>query len=273
MPFHTAFCPILRPACPFCARPLPLQGHFFWFLPTHPNAYEQPWVPVVPRKEYGAGLAKYFYMTQTMETSPYWPFEAAGNGFTLAKLEVKLASESKERKQHWIQDNSESDDPEWNWKCSYSALETLDSTSRSALKWCNEEFLQSPSCICSFAQMRVSWEEIQAAHSHHVKESYRSSLPVSVVEIKNKYSMAFNYKRLQGVKYVVWILVCAAPLIFTILSKMDLSFSCLTITGHSCLHVPVQVLIPSHSSILSSSCCSSLLLPGLCQMLPSWGVN
>lgn len=73
---------------------------------------------VVPHKEYGMGLAKYFYMTKTKETSPYRSFEAAGTGFTLAKLEVKLTSESKERKQHRIQGNSESDDPEWNWKCS-----------------------------------------------------------------------------------------------------------------------------------------------------------
>ncbi|KAJ7402896.1 hypothetical protein BTVI_82509 [Pitangus sulphuratus] len=45
-------------------------------------------------KQYGLGAAQCFYMTQATETAPYHSFAAAGTGFTLAKLEVELTSES-----------------------------------------------------------------------------------------------------------------------------------------------------------------------------------
>ena len=72
---------------------------------------------------------------------------------------------------HWIlgkeptlnQGNSENDDPEWNGKCSCSVLETLDSSSVSTLKWCNEEFLQSPSCFCCFPPHALKASELSLA--------------------------------------------------------------------------------------------------------------
>ena len=83
---------------------------------------------------------------------------------------------------------------------------------------------------------------------------------MSAVEINNKYGVAFHYKCLQGVNCIVWMLVCAAPLFLAILSKMDLNLPSLTITGHSCLHVPVLLLLPARSSTPSSTHCGSLAI-------------
>lgn len=78
------------------------------------------------------------------------------------------------------------------------------------------------------------------------------------VEISNKYGTVFHFRCLQRVNCIVWILVCASPQFLTILSKMDLNLPSLTTTGPSCLHVPVQLLLPARSSTLSSTHCGSL---------------
>lgn len=99
--------------------------------------------------------------------------------------------------------NSENDNPKWNWKCSCSVLESLGHTSShsSTLSRCNGELFAKPMLLLLIFPYicckLLSWVQLCGDVCYtqplwcYVKESYRSSLPVDVMEIDHKYDVAF----------------------------------------------------------------------------------
>lgn len=104
--------------------------------------------------------------------------------------------------------NSENDNPKWNWKCSCSVLESLDHTSSSSstLSRCNGAWASCKAHV-AFALFPyicwklLSWIQLWGDVCYtqplwcYVKESYRSSLPVDVMEIDHKHDVAFHVYR------------------------------------------------------------------------------
>lgn len=129
-------------------------------------------------------------------------------------------------------------------------------------------YLLSPSCFFFPLKCTESFKtesgcgEIHHAQSHCMKGSNRSSVHGIPLEINNEFGVAFHDKCLQGINLIQWMWVCAAPLILTILSKMDLtlllqSLAIVTLYPTS-VAVPCLVFHPFIHPLWLSCCISSL---------------